>query len=649
MPKLRVLVALVIVGLSGAAPSAEAGGGKKAAADSLRRAEEFVARSDRYLHQSKLKRGMKGYGLTVMTGAKIEKFDAAVLSVLHNWYPHQDVVLCRLSGLGLEKTGIISGMSGSPVFVKDPADGKDKMIGAVAYGWRFPKEAVCGVQPIAQMLAIAGVPLGAAGGRKARAEAPGKAAAGAGAAGAGRLDEDFVRAVLNCRKVRFAGLFLPPRGGGRRGGRRGLSPLPTPVMVSGVSGRTLELAEKFFEGTGLLPVRAGTVGAQQARAASRARLAPGMALSVPLVAGDADWAAVGTATEVIGDYVLALGHSFNAEGPVELPMGPAYVHTVVASALASFKLGSTLKITGALTADEYTGVGGRIGRRAPMVPMTVQTRWGQADQKFQYRLVRHRRLTSALSYFLLGESVLANRDLPQRHTVEYSVEIAFGKLGTYRADNVSSGDGLWDVASDLERPVAALMNTALGPPVVPERIAVKVAVLPVQKTAALLRLQLDRNMYRPGQTVRGRATLRPFRAERIARDVSMELPKDLPDGKYVLTVCDAFALAEQVRADSPHRFRPRTVPQLFEAIQRVVAPRADRLYVHLALPDGGLAVRKNELDHLPPSLAEILARAAPIDSSRYRRRKQAEFPVEYVVSGSAEAGFEVRKEPDRSH
>ncbi|KKL47715.1 hypothetical protein LCGC14_2332760, partial [marine sediment metagenome] len=166
---------------------------------------------------------MTGYGLTVVVGTKVERFTATVISVMKNWYPHQDIVLCRLSGLGLERTGILSGMSGSPVFIKDPADGKHKMIGAVAYGWSFSKDPICGVQPIGEMLALKGVPLP---GRK-QAKAKVIARGGVG------LDRQVVRAVLNPRKVSFATLGAPRRRA-IRPGRAGLSrlvPLTTPVMV----------------------------------------------------------------------------------------------------------------------------------------------------------------------------------------------------------------------------------------------------------------------------------------------------------------------------------------------------------------------------------------------------------------------------------
>jgi len=604
-------------------------------------AEKFVAGSQRYMHQSRLRRGMSGYGLTVMTGTKVEKFQVTILSVMRNRHPHHDVILCRLSGLGLEKTGIIAGMSGSPVFIRDPADGKYKMVGAVAYGWSFQKEPIAGVQPIAQMLAIEGVPLP---GAKQAPPAPSASARGAS-------DADLLRALLSPKKMDFVALGLPGRL--RRGFESSsdprMVPLVTPVMAAGAGPRTIALAERLLKGTGLVPLAAGAVTAAQARAAGNASLHPGAAVSIPLVSGDSDWAAVGTVTEVLGKHVLVFGHSLNAEGPVELPMGPAYVHGVIPTLHSSFKLGSTLKVTGAATHDEYTAVGGLVGRKAEMIPVNVTVAWPGVRQRFRYRVVRHKWLTAVMGRLMLSESAYANRDLPERHTLDYAVEIDFGELGKYRVHNRASFSGVGPAASDLSRPLVAMMNNDLGEPVFPRSIDVRMRVLPVQKTAEILWVRLERNTYRPGQRLRGNVGLRPFRSRRIMRDFALDLPEDLPDGRYHLTVTNAEDATAALEEEMPHRFKPRTVKQLFQAVQRMVELKTDSMYVRVPLPAGGLAVRKQELECLPPSLAGILARAAPVDSQPYRRALVKEVPTGYVLSGSAETVFTVEKEPARQN
>src|SRR5437763_161052 len=136
-----------------------AGGVAIAAAPALAEAPPAKARPAslfdpaRHMRISEVKPGMKGYGLSVFSGTKIEKFDVEVVSVLKNFNPKYDVVLINCKGQNLEHTGAIAGMSGSPVFLKDD-QGRDRMIGAFAYGWPLTKDPMAGVQPIEYMLTL---------------------------------------------------------------------------------------------------------------------------------------------------------------------------------------------------------------------------------------------------------------------------------------------------------------------------------------------------------------------------------------------------------------------------------------------------------------------------------------------------------------
>src|SRR5678809_678011 len=101
----------------------------------------------------KLVAGMKGYGFSDLGGGQgIQRFDVEILGVLKRYAPKQDLVLAKVSGAGLEHSGIIAGMSGSPIYV----DGK--LIGALAYGWPFARDPICGITPIQSMLDIRKAP-----------------------------------------------------------------------------------------------------------------------------------------------------------------------------------------------------------------------------------------------------------------------------------------------------------------------------------------------------------------------------------------------------------------------------------------------------------------------------------------------------------
>ena len=111
-------------------------------------AAECAAADTVIMPVDQIKAGMKGKGRSVFEGDRIEEFDVEIIGVLKNYQPKRDLIMARLRGRNLETTGVIEGMSGSPVYI----DGK--LIGAVAYSYPFSKEPIAGITPIAEMLAL---------------------------------------------------------------------------------------------------------------------------------------------------------------------------------------------------------------------------------------------------------------------------------------------------------------------------------------------------------------------------------------------------------------------------------------------------------------------------------------------------------------
>ena len=371
------------------------------------------------------------------------------------------MILAKLSGLGLEKSGIIAGMSGSPVFMQD-TDGKFKMIGAVAYGWPGPKEPLCGIQPITQMLAVSGV-LDANGkiaaaqpatapaaesGDIAGAQGAGKSAKGAASSGGALVQKpaskDYLNRFLNPSKIDFVGGGNGGKGPGKSRGSLRMVPLRTPLMVGGLDESTLAGADDLLAERGVMLVQSGGMGSAEAAEYRHTKLEPGSGIAIPLVSGDADLTAVGTVTEVIGDKVLAFGHSFFAQGEIDMPMGPAYIHTIVSGVMDSFKLGSTIQsdpsdrnsyAVGSLWRDETTGIAGRIGAKVSTIPMTVRMEYAGASETrtFHYNLVRHPFYTPILTFMMIKDACTGWHELPREHTLKYDINVDFGAIGKYHA------------------------------------------------------------------------------------------------------------------------------------------------------------------------------------------------------------------------
>jgi hypothetical protein len=634
-----ILIGVVICTLSGLWSGAY--GQAKRVDTRLVVAEKHVAKSNRYLHHSVLKRGMKGYGLTVMAGIKPVRFDAEIVSVVSKFGPHLDVILARLSGQKLEKSMIISGMSGSPVFMKDPKDGKFKMIGAVAYGWNGQNEPLCGIQPITQMLAAGGF-LAIEGKDKiasGKSATPGKSGVARGG---------FLATALGVKKIDFAARALAsdvqpqPAGGAPR-----LTALSTPVMVSGMSSRGLARTHRMLKPLGMIPVQGGGPGGlEAAKIAKGAKLIPGGGISVALAIGDADMTAIGTVTEVVGNKVMAFGHSFYSAGQTELPMGPAYIHTIISGRSNSFKMGSSLNISGTITRDETTAVAGQIGRKTAMIPMKVQVDWvaDKRKQSFNYKIANHRRMAPMLVSMLLGDAAWGWRELPERHHVSYSLTVDFGKLGKYRASNISSGSDIYWASSDLERPVFSMMRNPYGPPPEIRGIEVSIKIMPGEIDANIIDFRLDSDTYAPGDTLTGTLTLARPRLKRTTMPVKFKLPDDLPEGAHMLQVSDWSSAASAGMREQPHKFSPKTTEELLASMQRSVLLQGNVLYMRLPLKDGGgLTLNKKELPDLPASKAAMIAQARLLDTSTFRQSLLRETKVKYVLSGSAVASFKVTK------
>jgi len=616
------------------------------AAPGVVRASEAPDRA-RYMGVEELRPGMKGFGRTVLSGTQIVTFDVEIVSVMRNaFFAGQDVILVRCKGAGLEHTGIIGGMSGSPVYITDENGQNPRMVGAVAFGWTFNKDPICGVQPIYQMLAIEGV--------SATRPATRPSASQRTASRAATARTSSVRpplgGPLTWEQSRFAipaalGAGAPLAAGtGTSADEASLRPLATPVMVAGASPRTLAYLRERLETSGFEPVPSG--GFADGAEAQHTRLEPGSVLCVPLMRGDMQMTALGTCTEVIGEKALGFGHAFFAEGPVELPMAAGAVHTVIPSVMRSTKLGSALNIVGTLLADEQSGIFGRVGPSPPMIPCRITVHGPQGTAEYHYECVRHPFFTPMLVSSTVLDSLNAHVSLPREHTLRYAIEVAFQDLGTFRSANVTSQEGEFPIATDMLVPTSSLMESPFGK-ARPERVNVEIRVEPVARTASLERAELLRDRVKPGATLEVLAWWRPYRAAPETGTYTLKLPDDIPEGSYELTICSAQEHLRALRAERPYFFHVRSLPQMLEAMNFLAQFQDDHVYLRLSLPTGGVSLGRDNLPDLPSYRQRILADSRRTDVVRYTDALVAEHPERFVVSGARSFTVKVDKRADQ--
>lgn len=608
----------------------------------------------RYMGPEELRAGMKGYGRTVMSGAKIETFQFEVVSVMRNaYYARQDVILVRCTGLNLEHSGIIGGMSGSPCYIRDDK-GNDRMIGAIAYGWTFNKDPLAGVQPITQMLPIAQVraPQPGSGGEK---KAPTASADPKSAGGRGidlgehiaslapeEVDKTSRFSVFN-DQIRKALASRPAE----TTERAGLRPLLTPVMVSGVSDRGMARLGRYFEKYGLTPVASGGVGEGVVDVDS-VKLEPGSALTIPFVTGDIMMEGLGTCTWTDGDRVLGFGHSMFGEGSVELPLATGVVHTVISSVMRSNKVGAALKTVGTLYGDENSGIFGVTGPAPAPIPVEVVVRDIRGEQTFKFMLVQEQFFTPMLLGSSIMESVLSHSDPPKEHTIRYALETEFKDHGTFRTSNFTSMGGVGGLGQDAMLSTMGMLNAPFGKAKV-VRARAEVTIEKGAKLAQIDQCTLPRSRFKPGETVVVRMRWRHYMSEPLysTADYELKLPEDLPDGEYDLMVGSSNANLMAIRQERPYLFQVDSLQRMLKAYNLMASFPDNRLYLRLSLPTGGLAVRDVEMPELPSYRRQVLLASGRTDVTRFSDALAVAHETPFAVEGSRALKIRVSRRSDQ--
>lgn len=611
----------------------------------------------RHMRVSEVKPGMKGYGLSVFQGTKIERFEVEVVSVLRNFNPKHDVVLIKCTGGNLEHTGAVAGMSGSPIYLTDE-HGRERMIGAFAYGWPMLKDPLAGVQPIEYMLDVP--PEG---------EKPPVAASQPGANSPNAIEGVRAGAAArpnSNRPIRWSigevfplpGRESPP--GFPVTGLSSLDPNPdyfelrgrdpsrlqalaTPLMVGGVPSKLLDAYTPLLRASGLVPLQSGGGGSPQADAENSAMpIQPGSTLAVPLVTGDIDFTLIGTATEVIGDRVFGFGHPFLSEGPVSLPLGLGQVHAILAKLDQSMKLGSLVKLQGAMTSDHSTGVSGTLGDTPRTAPIELRVTYadGSQDVTYRYDAAIHPKLTPILGGIALSAAIGGLREPPQYHTLQYDLKIEFANGQVVECSDVAVNMGrFWPLQTIVFPLIAASENPFERASL--SKLTGTVRVLPEAREAEILSVHVPRLKYKPGETIKAFVTYRPFRAPEAILPIELKLPQDLSDGTYQLVVAGWSRFVADEQLAQPFRFTAESGPEVFAVLRDVMSLRHDALYVRLMRQPDGVAVGRVAMPRLPSSRRQILLGSGRSNTAPFVSSTVKIVPTDFVMKGAADFQVEI--------
>jgi hypothetical protein len=568
--------------------------------------------------------GMEGTGRTVFEGSRIEEFKVHVLGSLENALgPRQSVILARLEGGPLEKTGVIAGMSGSPVFIEG------KLVGAVAYSFPFAKETIAGITPIEEMIAAT------------RTETPRAASArfaptfGPGGP-AGPLDKEAVVAALRRPLRAVAPTTLPTAGVPPALAGATLTPLSLPLSFSGFDPQTFEWARGVFSGLGFTPVMGAGHGAIP-DTAMPPNLEPGGAVGVSLIEGDLDLSVTGTITHIDKDRVYAFGHPFYNLGPTQFPMKKAYVFSVFPSIYQSWKISTALDAVGTIDQDRVTAIAGRIGKAPHMIPVEVRLNTSRGDERrFSFRLVDDELFSPVLAFVSLLSVLQANERAYGTATIRVDAKLELSGGRQVRVEDLFTQEQpSMQAAALVAAPVAFLMTNDFEKVKV-EKLTLDVSSYETIQSATLQRAWVERaGPIRAGSTVPVKVQLRTYRGETQTETLPLTVPASARPGSYTLLVSDASALTNLEQREMRQPFVPRDLEQLIRAINGL--RRNNHVYARLLRADDGAIVSGEYLPSLPSSVLSVLG-APDAGGSVVPIRTAAvwdfDLPTDYAVAGS---------------
>ena len=564
---------------------------------------------------SEVRPGMKGTGRTVFHGETVESFDVEVVGLLPNIGPGQNLILGRCTGGPLAQTGILAGMSGSPVTI----DGK--LVGAIAYSWGFAKDAIAGITPIEEMLAV-----GARDGPSLRKARP-----------SGSIPWDDT--LRHLRVPTELGSFFVSRLARFATTPAGAS-ATIPLAVSGIDPSGLSRIAPELARAGFLPVQSG--GAGRKTAATEA-MQPGSAVGVQLVRGDVDMTATGTVTWVDGDALYAFGHPLYGLGDIDMPLTAARVETLLPSLEQSAKIAIPLNQAGAFRQDRASAIFGRIGANPTMLPVRLQMSDGAGLRKtYAFDLVDDPLLSPVLLYVAMNgvmgtiERTLGSATVRLR---EGSVIKVDGSTDI-RLDNLFAGDGATTDASGLSAFLLYLvMNNEWSTPHV-AGINLIVDYDREPKTATVRRVTLDRYRVKAGSSVTARILVAPYRGPERSYTREIEIPEETAPGPLILQIGDAAAINRVEDADGP--VVPRNLEQLVTLVNRL--RRNDHLYILASRADNGVFLGGARLPNLPPSITSILTRPRSFGNYTFvpeRGVLETDLPADGAVDGYVRLNVEV--------
>jgi hypothetical protein len=571
-----------------------------------------VAADNAVIKVSQVKAGQKGYGLTVFSGTKPEKFDIEVLSVIHNFIPHQDLILLRTDHPRLQKVNVVAGMSGSPIYIAETPGATPKLAGAYVYGWGGGNEPVAGVTPIENMRSELGRPLSPLLLPK---------AGGAPLAGGG---DPVTPAPLTDRTNAFVGdpgsysmqkhiEQITQRFAAKTAGSP--QPVESPLILGGFGDHAVQKLSKIFEPMGMVPMQGGGGGGSTTSASDLPKhFVDGGAIAVQLVRGDLSAQATGTVTEVLGNKLLAFGHPMNQAGASVLPTAIAEIHWVVSSILRSFKIGEPVVSLGTLIQNRQPCIVVDENIKPPMIAINFdvagdatapKTHWGYEISADKFQAPLWAMVTTAN---VIEATISDHTDASWVIRTKFKVK----DKGTFTIEDFGvSGEGVNELMWMFSRQAFALAEMLNNPwqELTVEKMETEFDVKWARNITHMMSAQLLDPTVVAGHSARVRLHTKSFQGKESSLEVAIPIEKSLAGKDIEIEIVPGWSVMPPAAA-------PTTIDQLLTNVF-AATENPKQFVVQYKLPDVGVATSGHVEQQLSPFAQSILktgSETAVVDS-----------------------------------
>ncbi len=542
-----------------------------AVAPSFYTAQAQAPTSTEIIPLSQIRPGMQGYAYTIFAGDQVEKFELEVIGIMPNFLgPRQTIILVQLKGPKVEHTGVVAGMSGSPVYF----DGK--LAGALSLKLGvFTKEPIGGVTPIEDI--IHSQPQATA--QSAPSDAPAQQ------------------------------LPLPQDAASRTGLPTGsaLEPIETPLVFSGYQPEALRQFASQLQSYGFVAAQGGTAAPKS----DDGHLLPGDMAGMVLVQGDTSISSACTVTAIRANQVYLCGHPFLSLGDVQFPMARTEVVTTLSSELASTKIINVGGSIGTITGDHLTAVTGKLGAPPPMIPVDLTLSVGGSEKKLHFEMVNHPKLTPLLVGLTVFNGLTQNSLYGEGTTLHLSGEVVIHGHAPVQIENTFapgdafSPDGL-PIAINIQSVFNRLFTNTRETPVF-DRITLHVESVPGRQSFSIESAWLEKGEAAPGETLRVRVLLRPYRGPARVEETTVRVPEQATRGttlRVLVTDGDMLNRASRGFSFAGAGGSNASLDQLIALLNR--ERRNDRLYVGLFAPTPTILWDDKELPNIPQSQINVI-------------------------------------------